>query len=134
VILMAEEKAYLKKYVEGFVDALNDAGLALQKHEHKERTIKEYGTEYQEKSNNVNIRQDDHKGYDEGMKDAYATVGQDLQDFELKDYSVEDYGQLYQNIARQIGDCVHCKDIGTEKGCPAGQTIWCPRILEILKE
>jgi hypothetical protein len=74
------------------------------------------------------------KGYVEGFKEALATVGQDLQDNEFKDYSVEDYGKLYQNVSKQMGDCVVCKDIGTEKGCPAGKTIWCPRILETLDE
>jgi hypothetical protein len=74
------------------------------------------------------------KGYVEGFKEALATVGQDLQDHEIAEYSVEDYGKLYQNVAKQMGDCVRCKDIGTEKGCPAGKTIWCPRITETLED
>jgi hypothetical protein len=73
------------------------------------------------------------KGYTEGFKEALATVGQDLKDHELKEYTVEDYGGLYENVAKEIGDCVNCKDIGTEKGCPAGKTIWCPRITETLE-
>ncbi|WP_424356644.1 hypothetical protein [Methanocella sp. MCL-LM] len=74
------------------------------------------------------------KGYVEGFKEALATVGQDLQDHEMEDYTVENYGELYQNIARQMGNCVVCKDIGTEKGCPAGKTIWCPRIMETMAD
>ncbi|MGE5556942.1 MAG: hypothetical protein ACM3QV_00260, partial [Caulobacteraceae bacterium] len=66
--------------------------------------------------------------------EALATAGQDLQDHEMKEYSIEDYGKLYQNISRQIGDCIKCQDIGSEKGCPVGKTIWCPRIMETLKE
>ena len=74
------------------------------------------------------------KGYVEGFKEALATVGQDLQDHEFEDYTVENYGELYQNIAKQMGNCVVCKDIGTEKGCPAGKTIWCPRIMETMAD
>ena len=74
------------------------------------------------------------KGYVEGFKEALATVGQDLQDNELKDYTVEEYGILYGNIAKQMGNCVICKGVGTEKGCPAGKTIWCPRIVEALED
>ena len=74
------------------------------------------------------------KGYIAGFKEALATVGQDLQDHEIEEYSVEDYGKLYQNVAKQMGDCVACKEVGTEKGCPAGKTIWCPRITETLDE
>ena len=74
------------------------------------------------------------KGYVEGFKEALATVGQDLQDHEIEEYSVEDYGKLYQNVAKQMGNCVLCRDIGTEKGCPSGKTIWCPRIVETLQD
>jgi hypothetical protein len=74
------------------------------------------------------------KGYVEGFKEAMAIVGQDLQDHEIEEYSVENYGELYQNIAKQMGNCVVCKDIGTEKGCPAGKTIWCPRIMETMAD
>lgn len=74
------------------------------------------------------------KGYIEGFKEALATVGQDLQDNEMKEYTVEDYGKLYQNISKQIGDCLNCENIGSEKGCEVGKTIWCPRIMEVLKE
>lgn len=74
------------------------------------------------------------KGYVKGFKEALATVGQDLQDHEIAEYSVEDYGKLYQNVAKQMGNCVLCKDIGSEKGCPVGKTIWCPRITETLEE
>jgi hypothetical protein len=76
------------------------------------------------------------KGYVEGFKEALATVGQDLQDHEIAEYTVEDYGKLYQNVAKQMGNCVLCPktDIGTEKGCPVGKTIWCPRITESLEE
>ena len=74
------------------------------------------------------------KGYIEGFKEALATVGQDLQDHEIAEYSVEDYGKLYQNVSKEMGNCVVCKDIGSEKGCPVGKTIWCPRIMETLEE
>lgn len=74
------------------------------------------------------------KGYIKGFKEALATVGQDLQDHEIEEYSVEEYGQLYQNVAKQMGNCESCKDIGTPKGCPAGKTIWCPRITETLED
>lgn len=73
------------------------------------------------------------QGYVDGFREALATVGQDLKDHEVKEYTVEDYGTLYENVAKQMGDCVNCKDIGTEKGCPAGKTIWCPRITETLE-
>ncbi len=129
-----EDKAYLGKYVDGFKDALKEAALELQKNEHKERSIKDYGLFYQQKSNDVHIRPDDNKGYDEGIKDGYATIGQDLQDHEFKEYSIEDYGKMYENVAKEIGDCLSCKDIGTEEGCAVGQSIWCPRILETLKD
>ena len=74
------------------------------------------------------------RGYIAGFKEALATVGQDLQDHEIAEYSVEDYGQLFLNIAKQMGDCVLCEDVGSEKGCPVGKTIWCPRITETLEE
>ncbi|WP_230742098.1 hypothetical protein [Methanooceanicella nereidis] len=73
------------------------------------------------------------KGYVEGFKEALSTIGQDLIDNEMKDYSVEDYGKLYQNVAKEMGDCIKCQNIGSEKGCPAGKTIWCPRIMETLE-
>jgi hypothetical protein len=74
------------------------------------------------------------RGYIEGFKEALSIAGQDLQDNEMKEYTVEDYGKLYSNIAKQIGDCMKCENIGSEKGCPAGKTIWCPRIMETMKE
>ncbi len=131
---MIDEKQYLKKYVEGFTTALGDAARELQKKEHAEWGIMDYGAHYEKRSNEIRVRPDSEKGYDEGMKDAYATVGQDLHDNEFKDYSIEDYGKLYENIARQFGDCLNCGNIGSEKGCPVGKTIWCPRLLETLKE
>ena len=129
-----ENRQYLGRYVDGFKDALAEAALELQGHAHETWDKKEYGDFFEDKSNGVIIRDGAEKGYDEGTKDAYATVGQDLKDNEFKEYSAEDYGKLYENIAKEIGDCVNCRDIGTEKGCPAGKTIWCPRILETLKE
>lgn len=80
------------------------------------------------------VSEDYLKGYIEGFKEALATVGQDLQDHEIEEYTVEDYGKLYQNVAKQMGNCVLCKDVGSEKGCPVGKTIWCPRITETLEE
>lgn len=128
------DKEYLSKYVEGFKDALAEAGKELGRNEHKDFTVQDYGKSFEDRSNAVTIRQDDNKGHDEGYKDGLATVGQDLHDYEFPDYSVEDYGKLYQNVVRQIGDCLNCPEIGSEKGCEVGKTIWCPRILEILKE
>lgn len=74
------------------------------------------------------------RGYVEGFKEALSIAGQDLKDHELKDYGVEEYGELYINIAKQIGDCMKCENIGSDKGCGAGKTIWCPRIMETLKD
>jgi hypothetical protein len=125
---------YLKKYVDGFKDGLAEAASVLQKHEHKDWDILKYGTFFENRSNDLSIREGDEKGYDEGMKDACATVGQDLHDHELKEYSIEDYGKLYGNIAGKIGDCMKCLDIGSDRGCEVGKTIWCPRLLETLKE
>jgi hypothetical protein len=125
-----DDKQYLREYVDGFRDALASSASELQKHEHEGWDKKAYGDYFEKMSNDISVQ----GGADEGRKDAYATVGQDLKDNEFKDYSVEDYGTLYENIAKEIGDCVNCKDIGTEKGCSVGQTIWCPRILETLKE
>jgi hypothetical protein len=124
----------LKKYVDGFKDGLREASSSLQKNEHEGWGIEKYGTFFEEKSNAVTIRQDENKGFDEGRKDALATVGQDLHDNEFKEYSIEDYGRLYENIVKQIGDCLNCQDIGSDKGCEVGKTIWCTRLLETLKE
>ncbi len=132
---MAEgNKRYLQRYVEGFKDALAEAASFLQKNEHNDWDIQKYGAYYENRSNGIKAREGDEKGYDEGMKDAYATIGQDLHDHEFKEYSVEAYGKLYENVAREIGDCMNCKDIGSDKGCEVGKTIWCPRLLETLKE
>ncbi len=120
-------------YVEGFKAALAGAASELQKNEHKDWDIKKYGAYFENKSNGIKARGGDGKGYDEGMKDAYATIGQDLHDHEFREYSIEDYGRLYENVAGKIGDCPSCIDIGSDKGCEAGKTIWCPRLLETLK-
>jgi hypothetical protein len=127
-------KRYLQRYVEGFKDALLEGARELQKNEHKDWEIQKYGAYYENKSNGIKAREGDEKGYDEGMKDAYATIGQDLHDHEFREFSIEDYGKLYENVARKIGDCLNCKDIGSDKGCEVGKTIWCPRLLETLKE
>jgi hypothetical protein len=74
------------------------------------------------------------KGFTAGFKEALATVGQDLRDNEFKEYSVEDYGLMYENAAKNMGDCVKCENVGSEKGCPVGKTIWCPRITETLDD
>ena len=132
---MAEgNKPYLQRYVEGFKAALAEAASALQKNEFGDWGFPEYGAFFEKKSTDLQVREGDEKGYDEGMKDAYATLGQDLRDHELKEYSVEDYGKLYGNVVEAIGDCLNCKDVGTKKGCEVGMTIWCPRLLETLKE
>lgn len=132
---MAEDdRQYLRRYVEGFKDALAGAALELQKNEHKDWGVQGYGAFYENKSTGISIRQGEERGYDEGMKDAYATIGQDLRDHEFKEYSVEDYGVLYRNVSMEIGDCLNCENIGSEKGCKAGMTIWCPRLLETLKD
>ncbi len=125
---------YLRKYVEGFKDGLGEAAVALRKNEHKDWDIQKYGAFYEHKSNDLKIRDGPEKSYGEGLKDAYATVGQDLHDNEFKEYSIEDYGKLYGNIVGKIGDCLSCKDIGSDMGCEVGKTIWCPRLLETLKE
>jgi len=125
---------YLRKYVDGFKDGLVEAAAVLQKNEHKDWDIRKYGAFMNTSLTTSKIRDGPEKGYDEGMKDAYATVGQDLHDNEFKEYSTEDYGKLYGNIAQKIGDCLNCKDIGSDKGCEAGKTIWCPRLLETLKD
>jgi hypothetical protein len=127
-------KKYLRRYVEGFIAALAEAASVLQKNEHNDWDIQKYGAYYENKSNDLKVREGDEKGYDEGMKDAYATIGQDLHDHEFKEYPVEDYGKLYENVAMEIGDCLNCKNIGSDKGCEVGKTIWCPRLLETLKE
>ncbi len=131
---MEDDKKHLRRYVEGFKDALAEAAAALQKNEHKEWGVQDYGAFFENKSKDILAGSDEDKGYDEGRKDAYATIGQDLKDNEFKEYSVEDYGILYQNVSREIGDCLNCENIGSEKGCRAGMTIWCPRLLETLKE
>jgi hypothetical protein len=128
------DKQYLQQYVDGFKDGLREAASFLQKNEHKDWDIQRYGTFYENQSNDLKIREGAEKGYDEGMKDAYATVGQDLHDNEFKEYSLEDYGKLYGNIVGKIGDCLNCRDIGSDKGCEVGKTIWCARLLETLKE
>jgi len=132
--MAGENKLYLKKYVDGFKDALLEGARELRAHGHKEWGIRQYGTHYEKKSSGLEVREGDEKGYDEGMKDAYSTIGQDLHDHEFKEYSVEDYGELYGNVTAKIGDCLSCVDIGSDKGCEAGKTIWCPRLLETLKE
>jgi len=131
---MEDDKEYLRRYVEGFKDALAEAGAVLQKNEHKEWGVLGYGAFFEDKSKGILARSGGDNGYDEGRKDAYATIGQDLQDNEFKEYSVEDYGILYLNVSREIGDCLSCENVGSEKGCKAGMTIWCPRLLETLKE
>ena len=128
------DKQYLQKYVDGFKDALLEVARELQENEHKDWDFLKYGAYYENKSNDLKVREGNEKGYDEGMKDAYATIGQDLHDHEFKEYSIEDYGKLYENVSRGIGDCLNCKDIGSDKGCAVGKTIWCPRLLETLKE
>lgn len=134
-MLMAKgDTLYLRRYIEGFKDALAGAAAELQKNEHKDWDIQKYGTYYENKSNAVASREGEEKGYSEGMKDAYATVGQDLHDNEFKEFAVEDYGKLYGNVAVKIGDCLNCKDIGSDKGCEIGKTIWCPRLLETLRD
>lgn len=129
-----DDNAYLEKYVDGFKDGLAEAADVLQKNEQEGWDILKYGTFFENKSNELKIREGLKKGYDEGMKDAYATVGQDLHDNEFKEYSIEDYGKLYGNIVQKIGDCLSCTDIGSDKGCEVGKTIWCTRLLETLKE
>jgi hypothetical protein len=129
-MIASEDKQYLRSYIDGFKDALASAATELQKHELKGLDKNEFGDLFEKRSNDIKAED----GTSEGMKDAYATVGQDLKDDEFKEYSVEDYGKLYENIAKEIGDCVNCADIGSDKGCSVGKTIWCPRILEILKE
>jgi hypothetical protein len=128
------DKQNLQKYIEGFKDAIADASRKLRKHEHAEWDIRKYGSYFKDMSNGLNVREGAEKGYDEGAKDAYATIGQDLQDHELEEYSIEDYGRFYENVAGKIGDCLNCMDVGSDKGCPAGKTIWCPRLLENLEE
>jgi hypothetical protein len=132
--MAGENRQYLQRYVDGFKDALREGSHELEAHEHTDWDIKQYGAHFENKSSGIVAREGDEKGYDEGMKDAYATIGQDLNDHEFKEYSVEDYGKLYGNVAKTIGDCLNCKDIGSDKGCAAGMTIWCPRLLETLKE
>ncbi len=121
----------IQKYVDGFKDALLEGARELLAHGHEDWDIRQYGTYFENKSNSIAAR---GGGYEEGMKDAYATIGQDLHDHEFKEYSVEDYGKLYENVAGKMGDCMSCKDIGSDKGCEVGRTIWCARILETLKE
>ncbi len=128
------DKRYTQKYVDGFTGALLEAARQLRKHEYMDWDINEYGAFYERRSNDIKVREGNEKGYDEGMKDAYATIGQDLHDHEFKEYSIEDYGELYENVAKAIGDCINCRDIGTDKGCEVGKTIWCPRLIETLKE
>lgn len=128
------DNEYLKKYVGGFMAGLGEAAAMLQNNEHKDWDVQKYGIHFENKSNDLKIREGPEKSYGEGLKDAYATVGQDLHDNEFKEYSIEDYGKLYGNIVGKIGDCLSCKDIGSDKGCEAGKTIWCPRLLETLKE
>lgn len=128
------DNLYLRKYVDGFKAGLGEAAAVLQENAHKDWDIQKYGAFYEHKSNDLKIRDGPEKGYDEGLKDAYATVGQDLHDNEFKEYSIEDYGKLYGNIVQKIGDCLNCKDIGSDRGCEVGKTIWCPRLLETLKE
>lgn len=128
------DNVYLRKYVDGFKDGLGEAAVALRKNEHKDWDIQKYSAFYEHKSNDLKIRDGPEKGYDEGMKDAYATVGQDLHDNEFKEYSIENYGELYGNIVKNIGDCLNCQNIGSDKGCEVGKTIWCTRLLETLKE
>ncbi|HTY90844.1 MAG TPA: hypothetical protein VMC84_06670 [Methanocella sp.] len=128
------DNEYLTKYVDGFKAGLAEAASMLQENEHKDWDIQKYAAFYENKSNGLKIREGMEKGYDEGLKDAYATVGQDLHDYEFKEYSIEDYGKLYANIVSKIGDCLNCQDIGSDKGCEVGKTIWCTRLLETLKE
>ncbi len=132
--MAGENRQYLQKYVDGFKDALLEAARELRKHGHTDWDIKEYGAFYEGRSNDIKAREGEEKGYDEGMKDAYATIGQDLHDHEFKEYSLKDYGELYDNVSKAIGDCLNCGDIGSDKGCEAGNNIWCPRLLETLKE